>query len=34
MDKVAAMAKRLGVDDNLPQLLSMSLGAETRVWST
>ena len=28
MDKVAAMAKRLGVDDNLPQLLSMSLGAD------
>ncbi len=28
MDKVASMAKRLGVDDNLPQLLSMSLGAD------
>ena len=26
--KVASMAKRLGVDDNLPPLLSMSLGAD------
>lgn len=32
MDKVSAMAKRLGVMDNLPQLLSMSLGAaDTRL---
>lgn len=32
MDKVAAMAKRLGVNDALPQLLSMSLGAaDTRL---
>lgn len=32
MDKVADMAKRLGVMDNLPQLLSMSLGAaDTRL---
>ena len=28
MEKVASMAKRLGVDDNLPPLLSMSLGAD------
>ncbi len=32
MDKVAAYAKKMGVNDHLPQLLSMSLGAgETRV---
>ncbi len=32
MDKVSAMAKRLGVMDNLPELLSMSLGAaDTRL---
>ncbi len=32
MDKVAEYSKKLGVNDNLPQLLSMSLGAgETRV---
>ncbi len=32
MDRVSAMAKRLGVMDNLPQLLSMSLGAaDTRL---
>ncbi len=32
MDKVSEMAKRLGVKDNLPQLLSMSLGAaDTRL---
>jgi len=32
MDKVSNMAKRLGVMDNLPQLLSMSLGAaDTRL---
>ena len=32
MDKVSEMAKRLGVMDNLPQLLSMSLGAaDTRL---
>ncbi len=32
MDKVAEMAKRLGVMENLPQLLSMSLGAaDTRL---
>ena len=28
MEKVASIAKRLGVDDNLPPLLSMSLGAD------
>ncbi|MBR1605056.1 MAG: penicillin-binding protein 1A [Alphaproteobacteria bacterium] len=27
MDKVAEMARRVGINDNLPQLLSMSLGA-------
>lgn len=27
MDKVAEMTKRVGINDNLPQLLSMSLGA-------
>ncbi len=32
MDKVAAYAKKMGVNDNLPPLLSMSLGAgETRL---
>ncbi len=32
MDKVSSMAKRLGVMENLPQLLSMSLGAaDTRL---
>lgn len=32
MDKVAAYAKKMGVNDNLPHLLSMSLGAgETRL---
>ncbi len=32
MDKVAAAAKKMGVNDNLPELLSMSLGAgETKL---
>ena len=32
MDKVSAEAKKLGVNDNLPSLLSMSLGAgDTRL---
>lgn len=34
MDKVAAYAKKMGVNDNLPELLSMSLGAgETKLIS-
>lgn len=32
MDKISAFAKRTGINDHLPELLSMSLGAgETRL---